>query len=117
MDTYDLIVIGTGTGAQVAASRIRRAGWSVAVIDHRPFGGTCTLRGCDPKKVLVGVTDALDHARRLAGQGLTGDVKVDWPALMRRKRSFTDPIPANRAQSFAEAGITAIQGRAAFSEP
>ena len=53
MDAYDLIVIGTGTAAQVAASRIRKAGRSVAVIDHRPFGGTCALRGCDPKKMLV----------------------------------------------------------------
>jgi glutathione reductase (NADPH) len=40
MDSYDLIVIGTGTAAQVAAGRARKAGRSVAVIDHRPFGGT-----------------------------------------------------------------------------
>jgi hypothetical protein len=49
MDSYDLIVIGTGTAAQVVSSRVRRAGRSVAVIDHRPFGGTCALRGCDPR--------------------------------------------------------------------
>jgi pyruvate/2-oxoglutarate dehydrogenase complex dihydrolipoamide dehydrogenase (E3) component len=53
MDIYDLIVIGTGTAAQATAARVRRAGRSVAVIDHRPFGGTCALRGCDPKKMLV----------------------------------------------------------------
>ena len=40
---YDL-VIGTGTPAQVASSRVRAAGWSVAVIDHLPFGGTCALQ-------------------------------------------------------------------------
>jgi glutathione reductase (NADPH) len=51
MYSYHLIVIGTGTAAQVAAGRIRQAGPSVAVIDHRPFGGTCALRGCDPKKM------------------------------------------------------------------
>ncbi|MDQ2917921.1 MAG: FAD-dependent oxidoreductase, partial [Pseudomonadota bacterium] len=51
---YDLVVIGTGTAASGAASRCRSAGWSVAVVDHLPFGGTCALRGCDPKKVLVG---------------------------------------------------------------
>ncbi len=50
---YDLVVIGTGTAASVAASRCRSAGWRVAVIDHLPFGGTCALRGCDPKKVLL----------------------------------------------------------------
>ncbi len=49
---YDLVVIGTGSGAGVAASRCRRAGWTVAVIDSRPFGGTCVLRGCHPKKML-----------------------------------------------------------------
>ena len=51
---YRLLVIGTGTAAIVAATQVRQAGWSVAVVDHRPFGGTCALRGCDPKKVLMG---------------------------------------------------------------
>jgi succinate dehydrogenase/fumarate reductase flavoprotein subunit len=41
MDIYDLIVIGTGTAAQTASERVREAGRTVAVIDHRPFGGTC----------------------------------------------------------------------------
>jgi pyruvate/2-oxoglutarate dehydrogenase complex dihydrolipoamide dehydrogenase (E3) component len=61
--TYDLVLIGTGMAAQAAASRCRSAGWRVAVIDHLPFGGTCMLRGCDPKKVLVGAAEAIDHAR------------------------------------------------------
>ena len=51
---FDLIVIGTGTAAATAANRCANAGWRVAVIDHLPYGGTCALRGCDPKKVLVG---------------------------------------------------------------
>ena len=42
-----------GTAASVAAHRCRATGWRVAVIDHQPFGGTCALRGCDPKKVLI----------------------------------------------------------------
>ena len=38
---YDLVIIGTGTAAMVAAMRVRAApGWHVAVIDYRPFGGT-----------------------------------------------------------------------------
>ncbi len=39
--SYDLIVIGSGTAATVVAMGCRKAGWSVALIDHRPFGGTC----------------------------------------------------------------------------
>jgi len=37
--TFDIIVIGTGSAASVAASRCRSAGWEVAIIDSRPFGG------------------------------------------------------------------------------
>ena len=65
--SFDLVVIGTGTAAATAAQRCANAGWQVAVIDHLPYGGTCALRGCDPKKVLVGVAEALDHARRMHG--------------------------------------------------
>ena len=50
---FDVVVIGTGSAASTAASRCRAAEWSVAIVDKRPFGGTCALRGCDPKKVLV----------------------------------------------------------------
>jgi glutathione reductase (NADPH) len=57
---YDLLVIGTGTAAQVASAAVRASGRSAAVIDHRPFGGTCALRGCDPKKVLIGGAEAVD---------------------------------------------------------
>jgi len=54
---YDLVVIGTGTGASVAADCCRAAGWRVAIIDQLPFGGTCALCGCDPKKVWVGAAE------------------------------------------------------------
>jgi glutathione reductase (NADPH) len=95
-DFYDLAVIGSGAAASSVAYPCREAGWNVVVIDHRPLGGTCMLRGCDPKKVLVGASHALDYARRLTGEGLVGQLRIDWSALMRRKRSFTDPVPENR---------------------
>ena len=112
---YDLIVIGSGTAAQVAAAHCRAAGWRVAVIDFRPFGGTCALRGCDPKKILVGGAAAVDHAYRMHGKGVAGEVHVDWPALMASKRAFTDPIPETQAQRYAEKGIDMYHGRARFT--
>ena len=117
MDTYDLIVIGTGTAAQVAASRIRKAGRSVAVIDHRPFGGTCALRGCDPKKMLVSGAEAVDLARRMRGHGVTGDLHIDWKDLIAFKRTFTDPVPRKREEDFAKQGIDAFHGLARFTGP
>jgi len=89
-DKFDLVVIGTGTAGSTVASRCRSAGWSVAIIDSLPFGGTCALRGCDPKKVLVGTAELLDFSRRLLGKHtVKGKLTIDWPELIRFKRSFT----------------------------
>ncbi|MGH6795763.1 MAG: dihydrolipoyl dehydrogenase family protein [Methylocella sp.] len=117
MDSYDLIVIGAGTAADVTAASVRRAGRSVAVIDHRPFGGTCALRGCDPKKVLVGGAEAADWARRMHSRGVVGEVRIDWRELIAFKRTFTDPVPEKREESFAKQGIDAFHGIAHFSGP
>ena len=115
MDNYDLIVIGTGTAAQVAAGRVRKAGRSVAVIDRRPFGGTCALRGCDSKKMLVSGAEAIDMAHRMHGRGVTGKLQIDWKDLIAFKRTFTDPVPGKREQSFAAQGIDAYHGTACFT--
>ncbi len=70
MKKFDLVAIGTGSAASAVASRCRLAGWQVAIVDSRPFGGTCALRGCDPKKVLVGAAEVTDWARRMEGKGV-----------------------------------------------
>src|SRR6266566_9736576 len=91
---FDVVVIGTGTAASTVATACREAGWQVAIIDSLPFGGTCALRGCDPKKVLVGVAEAVDWARRMQGKGVSAPgLSLNWPDLIRFKRTFTDPVP------------------------
>ena len=116
--TFDVIVIGTGSAASTVASRCREAGWQVAIVDSRPFGGTCALRGCDPKKVLVGAAEAVDWIRRMNGKGIRAEnLQIDWPELMRFKRSFTEPVPKRREDGFAKAGIAAFHGRARFVGP
>jgi glutathione reductase (NADPH) len=89
-----------------------------AVIDSRPFDGTCALRGCHPKKMLVSAAEAIDTTHRMAGKGLrTQGVAIDWPELMRFKRTDTDPAPPPFEKSFADAGIDAFHGRARFVGP
>ena len=44
-NVYDLVVIGTGVAASTVAWECHSAGWNIAIIDSRPFGGTCALRG------------------------------------------------------------------------
>src|SRR6266851_8068487 len=117
MDAYDLIVIGTGTAAQAAGGRVRKAGRSVVVIDHRPFGGTCALRGCDPKKMLISAAEGVDGVRRMRGRGVEGDVCIEWPELIAFKRTFTDPVPAKQEARYAHLGIDAFHGLARFVGP
>ncbi|MBW4699464.1 MAG: NAD(P)/FAD-dependent oxidoreductase [Aphanocapsa lilacina HA4352-LM1] len=112
---YDLVVAGTGVAGSTVAKRCRKAGWNVAIVDSRPFGGTCALRGCTPKKTLVQAGERLDRWRHLAGKGLRAeDARIDWPELMRFKRSLIDPIPAAREAEYAEAGIECYHGEARF---
>jgi len=115
---FDVIAIGTGSAASAVASRCREAGWLVAIVESRPFGGTCALRGCDPKKALVGAAVAVDRIRRMKGKGIHAtELQIDWPELMRFKRSFTEPVPKRREDGFAKAGIAAFHGRARFAGP
>jgi len=115
---FDLVVIGTGSAASTAAPKCRAAGWSVAVVDSRPFGGTCALRGCDPKKVLVGAAALIDWIHRMESNGVRGDnARIEWSELMRFKRTFTDPAPKQREESFTEAGIETFHGSARFTGP
>ena len=116
-EPLDLIVIGTGTAGSGPAFRCRRAGWRVAVVDELPYGGTCALRGCDPKKVLVGAAELADWHRRMQGRGVSGDAHISWPELMQFKRTFTDPVPPDREKAFQDAGIASYHGPARFVSP
>ena len=114
---FDLVIIGTGTAARSVAMRVRKAGWTVAVIDEKPFGGTCALRGCDPKKMLRAGAQVIDAARRMRPNGIAGDVRIDWSELVAFKRTFTDPIPAKQEDAYRDAGIEIFHGTARFSGP
>jgi glutathione reductase (NADPH) len=113
--TVDLIVLGSGSAAQSVAYPCREAGWSVTVIDSEPFGGTCSLRGCDPKKVLVGVSELVDWSRRMAGKGISSPAPaLVWADMIRFKHTFVDGVSASNEKGFTAAGIRAIRGRARF---
>jgi glutathione reductase (NADPH) len=112
--TFDLVVIGTGSSGTAAALRCAQAGWRVAVVDQLPYGGTCALRGCDPKKVLVGAAELVDWAERMRGSGIAGETRIDWSELMRFKRSFTDPVSPQREATLKENGIATYHGAARF---
>src|SRR5665213_1513548 len=113
MEKYEVIVVGTGSGYNVA-KRCAAAGKKTAIIDNQPFGGTCALRGCDPKKVLVGIAHALSLNKQLQGKGITTTANYSWKDLMQFKKTFTEPKTPATLSGLKEAGIADYHGRAKF---
>src|SRR5215472_5147516 len=114
---FDLVVVGTGVTSKVA-SRCREAGRTVAVVDSNPFGGTCALRGCVPKKILVGAAEAVNGARDLEGRGVpAGALTLDWPKLAAFKHSLIGSTTEHTEQAWAKVGIEQFHGVARFVGP
>ena len=84
MKTYDVVVIGSGSGLEISAQAAQR-GMSVAVVEEGPFGGTCLNRGCIPSKMLIHCADVAETIQRAHLFGIKARVEsVDWPSIMAR---------------------------------
>src|SRR3546814_4050244 len=97
-----------------AANKCASAGWRVAIVDELPYGGTCALRGCDPKKILRRGAEVIDSARLMRGKGIDDSgLSINWADLMKHKRGFTDPVPQNMEAGPARNGVEPLHGPAA----
>lgn len=115
---YDLIVIGAGPAGRAAAIIARRAGITVLVIEPDGFGGTCPLRGCIPKKVLMAAAETFEHIRQAPAHLIAaGDPRLDWTGLIGLKRETIRDIPDTVRNGFHALGIDTLQDRGAFSGP
>ena len=115
---FDLVVIGAGMAGVAAANKCAAHGWDVAIVDALPYGGTCALRGCDPKKILRRGAEIIDGARLMRGKGIDdADLSINWADLMKHKRGFTDPIPQSMEDGLTGSGVTTLHGHARFTGP
>ncbi len=115
MASYDLVVIGAGTAATSTANKCASEGWSVAVVDALPYGGTCALRGCDPKKMLRRGAEIVDAVHLMRGKGIEADsLRINWADLMAFKRTFTEEMPDRVEGSLIKNGIAPYHGEARF---
>lgn len=102
---YDVFIIGTGTAGKNVAKDCAAAGLKVGISDNREYGGTCANRGCDPKKVLMGISEILDKASKLKGKGITKFPEVSWEDVMAFKKTFVDAVPAFTEKNLDKLGI------------
>ncbi|MEO1168783.1 MAG: NAD(P)/FAD-dependent oxidoreductase [Pseudomonadota bacterium] len=112
---FDLIVLGVGMAAVNAANKCAASGWSVAVVDELPYGGTCALRGCDPKKMLRRGAEIIDAARLMNGKGIEpSDLAINWPDLVAFTKTFTGKMPGKIESGLESNGVTTLHGTARF---
>lgn len=103
---FDVFVIGSGIAGQTAAEACSAAGLKVAIADRREYGGVCANRGCDPKKVLLGATEAWEIAKQLQGKGLKSMPRIKWKKLQKFKKKFTGGVPKRTEEDLEKLGMT-----------
>lgn len=116
MKSYDLIVVGAGSGNMLLGPELDHL--AAAIIEPDRFGGTCLNRGCIPSKMLVVAADAaraVAQARRL-GVHATLD-RVDWPAIRARIFGRLDPLHDSAIEHRRRAGVDVYTVPARFVAP
>ena len=113
---YDLFVIGGGSGG-VRASRVAsQAGARVALAEEHRMGGTCVIRGCVPKKLMVYASQFSEFLEDATGYGWTvGDSSFDWAKFMSIKNLEIDRLEAIYRKNLAGAGVEIFDQRATVS--
>ena len=114
---YDLFVIGAGSGGVRAARIAARYGARVAVAEEYRVGGTCVIRGCVPKKLLVYASKFAEEFEDALGFGWTTDkVSFDWSTLIENKDKEIDRLNKAYIRNLEGAGAELILERATVED-
>ncbi|BBL64598.1 Dihydrolipoyl dehydrogenase [Methanosarcina mazei TMA] len=113
---YDIIIIGTGTAGRTFADKVAHSGLKIAIVDSGEYGGISPPGGCDLKKLFTDIAMITDRNNRLIGKGAgtQNPLKIDWPSLIKFKRTTTEGCSQRTENHFVEKGIDTYHGRAFF---
>jgi glutathione reductase (NADPH) len=111
--SWDLVVIGGGSGGLACAQRAARHGARVAIAEPGHLGGTCVNAGCVPKKLMYHAADIAHALVDAADYGFTlGPVRHDWSALKARRDAYVERLRGIYLENLERSGATLIRGRA-----
>jgi glutathione reductase (NADPH) len=114
----DLFVIGAGSGGVRAARIAAGYGAKVMIAEEYRVGGTCVIRGCVPKKLMVYASRFADEFHDAAGFGWTlGEPKFDWATLIRNKDKEIDRLEGIYRTNLEKAGVEVVDSRAVIEDP
>ena len=115
---YDLFVIGAGSGGVRAARIAAGHGAKVAIAESFRIGGTCVIRGCVPKKVLVYASRFAESFADAAAFGWSvGETSFDWPTLVRAKEKEISRLSEIYAANLARSQVETFRQRACVTGP
>lgn len=115
---YDLFVIGGGSGGVRAARMAAATGARVAIAEEFRFGGTCVIRGCVPKKLLVYASAFSEAFEDAEGFGWTlGERSFDWAKLIAAKDKEIARLEGIYARNVGAAGAEIVNSRAEVAGP
>jgi glutathione reductase (NADPH) len=110
---FELFVIGGGSGGVRAARVSAQMGKRVGIAEDYRFGGTCVIRGCVPKKLLVYASQFAEHFEDAAGYGWTvGETAFDWPSLIAAKDKEITRLEGLYRKGLTNAGARLFETRA-----
>ena len=110
-ETYDLIVLGSGTGGYATALRAAVLGKRVALVEKDDrLGGTCLLRGCIPSKALLESASVMEHITRSEEWGIKATGEVDWPKVLETERHIVEKKVSGLTGLIKARKIDVIQG-------
>jgi glutathione reductase (NADPH) len=114
---YDLFTIGAGSGGVRASRMAARYDPRVAVAEQYRVGGTCVIRGCVPKKLLVYASNFAEEFEAARGFGWTvGETRFDWKTLIANKDREIDRLNGIYVRNLNTAGVEIIQSRATLRD-
>jgi glutathione reductase (NADPH) len=115
---FDLLTIGAGSGGVASSRRAGSYGARVAICEERRVGGTCVLRGCVPKKLLVYGAQFADAFADAEGFGWTvPPADFDWPKLIAAKDKEIGRLSQIYINMLNNSGVKIIDGHAALTDP
>lgn len=115
---YDLIVIGAGSGGVRAARMSAQAGAKVAIVEEYRYGGTCVIRGCVPKKLMVYASAFAESFEDAKGFGWTvGESRFSWPDFMAAKDAEIARLEGIYARNLGAAGVELHRARGVVTGP
>jgi len=115
---FDLFVIGGGSGGVRAARMAAQTGARVAIAEEYRFGGTCVIRGCVPKKLMVYASHFAEAFHDAQGFGWTvGETRFDWSALIAAKDREIARLEGLYEKNVAAAGAEIFAMRATVADP